>query len=396
MRRACCRTALPAGRPHQFGPGVRERIADAAWTFDTDRQRTVMMIVEAQSARQRHLAVRLLRYVVDRLLELCEDRARHDPAPAASGRGRPLHRSGRWRMPSLPDLFSPVAQALMRFEFPCGTTTSTTWTAARTPTSPWRLAFDIERAGDPGETVPVAEAVRALEDEEAHALMMRFLSDKMRQWINLRDARGRRLVDERHTAGLAEGLAAGEIVGVLVSFRRALANSGLDHRLAAEVEAYADRIVEAVRRGVRFDLDDIPDAARLMAAIRDGGGPAQGVRRADLGPAATHPGRGCGAGVAPGQPDARTEDRGRSPQFRAPDGPQHGLKRRTVPTGTEDMPMTARNQYQQGNIASHVIQACQGLTAGCVHDLPAMGADPVPESIRKWPVLGLASPFPLL
>ncbi|MDE0673413.1 MAG: Rpn family recombination-promoting nuclease/putative transposase [Caldilineaceae bacterium] len=55
-------------------------MADAAWTFDTDRQRTVMMIVEAQSARQRHLAVRLLRYVVDRLLELCEDRQRHDPA----------------------------------------------------------------------------------------------------------------------------------------------------------------------------------------------------------------------------------------------------------------------------------------------------------------------------
>ncbi|MDE0670341.1 MAG: hypothetical protein OXH72_01160, partial [Caldilineaceae bacterium] len=86
-----------------------------------------------------------------------------------------------------------------------------------------------------------------------------------------------RLMDERHTAGLtagrAEGLAAGEIVGVLVSFRRALADSGLDPRLAAEVEAHADRIVEAARRGVRFDLDDIPDAARLMAAIRDGGGP---------------------------------------------------------------------------------------------------------------------------
>ena len=134
--------------------------------------------------------------------------------------------------------------------------------------------------------------------------MTRFLSDKMRQWINLRDARGRRLVDvdrldnlrplkevereietiqerfnrlmdERHTAGLTTGLAAGEIVGVLVNFRRALADSGLDHRLAAEVEAHADRIVEAARRGVRFDLDDIPDAARPMAAIRDGGGPAR-------------------------------------------------------------------------------------------------------------------------
>ena len=152
--------------------------------------------------------------------------------------------------------------------------------------------------------------------------MTRFLSDKMRQWINLRDARGRRLVDvdrlddrrplkeveremetiqerfnrlmdERHTAGLAEGLTAGraegltagraeglaagrvegQVEGLLVSFRRTLADSGLDHRLVADMAAHADRIVEAARRGVRFDLDDIPDAARLMAAIRDGGGP---------------------------------------------------------------------------------------------------------------------------
>ena len=96
-----------------------------------------------------------------------------------------------------------------------------------------------------------------------------------------------RLMDERYTAGLAEGLAAGraeglaegrtagKIAGLLVSFRRALADSGLDPRLAEAVEAHADRIVEAARRGVRFDLDDIPDAAPLMAAIRDGGGPAR-------------------------------------------------------------------------------------------------------------------------
>ncbi|MCY4521942.1 MAG: hypothetical protein OXC13_14345 [Caldilineaceae bacterium] len=146
----------------------------------------------------------------------------------------------------------------------------------------------------------MAQAIRALEDADAHALMTRFLSDKMQQWANLRDARGRCLVDvvrlddrrplkeveremetiqerfdrlmgERHTAGLTEG----EIVGLLVSFRRALADSGLDPRLAAAVEAHADRIVAAARRGVRFDLEDIPDAARLMAAIRDGGGPAR-------------------------------------------------------------------------------------------------------------------------
>ena len=198
MRRACCRTALPAGRPHQFGPGVRERIADAAWTFDTDRQRTVMMIVEAQSARQRHLAVRLLRYVVDRLLELCEDRQRHDPAGGLPPVVVAVLYTGpdRWRMPSLPDLFSPVAQALMRFELPLRYYDIHHMDRREDPDQPLlRLVFDIERAGDPGETVAVAEAVRALADEEAHALMTRFLSDKMRQWINLRDARGRRLVD---------------------------------------------------------------------------------------------------------------------------------------------------------------------------------------------------------
>ena len=295
------RPSLRAGPTSSVRESERERIADAAWTFDTERQRTVMMIVEAQSARQRHLAVRLLRYVVDRLLELCEDRERHDPAGGLPPVVVAVLYTGpdRWRMPSLPDLFSPVAQALMRFEFPLRYYDIHHMDRREDPDQPLlRLAFAIERAGDPGETVPAAEAVRALVDEEAYALMTRFLSDKMRQWINLRDARGRRLVDvdrlddrrplkeveremetiqerfdrlmdERHTAGLA----AGEIVGVLVSFRRALADSGLDPRLAAEVEAHANRIVEAARRGVRFDLDDIPDAARLLAAIRDGGGP---------------------------------------------------------------------------------------------------------------------------
>ncbi len=297
------RSSLRAGPTSSVRESERERIADAAWTFDTERQRTVMMIVEAQSSRQRHLAVRLLRYVVDRLLELCEDRARYDPAGGLPPVVVVVLYTGPepWRMPSLQDLFSPLGQALMRFEFPLRYYDIHHMDRRDDPDQPLlRLAFAIERAGDPGETVPVAQAVRALEDSEAHALMTRFLSDKMRQWANLRDTRGRRLVevgrlddirslkeveremetiqerfnrlmDERHTAGRTEG----QVEGVLVSFRRTLADSGLDPRLAAEVEAHADRIVEAARRGVRFDLDDIPDAARLMAAIRDGGGPAR-------------------------------------------------------------------------------------------------------------------------
>ncbi|MXZ23484.1 MAG: Rpn family recombination-promoting nuclease/putative transposase [Caldilineaceae bacterium SB0665_bin_21] len=301
------RPSLRAGPTSSVRESERERIADAAWTFDTERQRTVMMIVEAQSSRQRHLAVRLLRYVVDRLLELCEDWERYNLAGGLPPVVVAVLYTGpeRWRMPSLSDLFSPLAQALMRFEFPLRYYDIHHMDRREDPEQPLlRLAFAIERAGDPSETVSVAEAVRALPDEEAYALMTRFLSDKMRQWINLRDARGRRLVDvdrlddgrplkeveremetiqerfnrlmdERHTAGLTAGRAEGEIVGVLVSFRRALADSGLDPRLAAEVEAHADRIVEAARRGIRFDLDDIPDAARLMAVIRDGGGPAR-------------------------------------------------------------------------------------------------------------------------
>ena len=65
---------------------------------------TVMMIVEAQSSRQRHLAVRLLRYVVDRLLELCEDRERHDPAGGLPPVVVAVLYTGpeRWRMSSGP------------------------------------------------------------------------------------------------------------------------------------------------------------------------------------------------------------------------------------------------------------------------------------------------------
>ncbi|MCE2467830.1 MAG: Rpn family recombination-promoting nuclease/putative transposase [Caldilineaceae bacterium] len=185
-----CRPAPPV----RSGSPERERIADAAWTFDTDRQRTVMMIVEAQSARQRHLAVRLLRYVVDRLLELCEDRSRYDPAGGLPPVVVAVLYTGpdRWRMPSLQELFSPVAQALMRFEFPLRYYDIHHMDRREDPDQPLlRLAFDIERAGDPGETVPVAQAIRALEDADAYALMTRFLSDEMQQWVNLRDARGR-------------------------------------------------------------------------------------------------------------------------------------------------------------------------------------------------------------
>ena len=58
-----------------------------------------------------------------------------------------------------------------------------------------------------------------------------------------------------------------------MSFRRALDASGLDIRLTRDVEAHVDRILEAVRRGVHFDLDDIPDGARLLITIQEGGGP---------------------------------------------------------------------------------------------------------------------------
>ncbi|MCE2467791.1 MAG: Rpn family recombination-promoting nuclease/putative transposase [Caldilineaceae bacterium] len=263
------RPTLQAGPTSSVQESERERIADSAWTFDTDRQRTVRMIVKAQSALQRHLAVRLLRYVVDRLLELCEDRQRYDDVRSMDRREDPDR---------------PLL----------------------------RLAFDIERTGDPGETVPLAQAIRTLEDEDAYALMTRFLSDEMQQWVNLRDARGRddgcplkeveremetiqerfdRLMDERQIAGLT----AGEIVGLLVSFRRALADSGprRPHRRSRT----ARRPLRPGRHpGCRTAHGRDPGRRRSGT----------GVRRADLGAAAAHPGRGCGAGVAQVRHRSRT------------------------------------------------------------------------------------------
>ncbi|MCE2468815.1 MAG: hypothetical protein J4G06_12490, partial [Caldilineaceae bacterium] len=62
---------------------------------------------------------------------------------------------------------------------------------------------------------------------------------------------------------------------MLLSFRRTLAASGLDTRLVRDVEAHVDRLLKAIRRGVRFDLDDIPDGARLLLVIQEDGGPTQ-------------------------------------------------------------------------------------------------------------------------
>ena len=126
----------------------------------------------------------------------------------------------------------------------------------------------------------------------------------MRQWDRLRDKQGRLLPDagqlddsrplnevvremetvqerffrqmaERRAEGRAEGRTEGQVVGMLLSFQRTLAASGLDARLARDIETHVDRVVEAVRRGVRFDLDEVPDGARLLLAIRDSGGPTQ-------------------------------------------------------------------------------------------------------------------------
>ena len=280
-----------------------ERIADSVWAFDTDRQHTVMMIVEAQSSRERELELRLARYVLDRLLELCEDRKRR-------GRTQPLPPvvvavlytgADRWRPPALHDLFSPMAQALMRFEFPVLYYDVQHMERDEEPDSHLlRMVFEVERCGDPGETVPVLEAIRGLADRDAYELLLRFLSDKMRQWDRLRDEQGRILLDasqlddsrplsevaremetvqERFFRQLAEeraeGQAEGQVVGMLLSFRRALAVIGLDRRLAREVEAHLDRIIEAAHRGATFDLDDIPDGARLLLTIQEGGGPTQ-------------------------------------------------------------------------------------------------------------------------
>lgn len=86
-----------------------------------------------------------------------------------------------------------------------------------------------------------------------------------------------RLLAEQRAKGRAEGLAqaetAGMVEGMLISFRRGLAASGLARRLVEAIEAHADRIVEAAWCGTHFDLDDIPDGALLLVTVREGGGP---------------------------------------------------------------------------------------------------------------------------
>ncbi|MCE2468814.1 MAG: hypothetical protein J4G06_12485, partial [Caldilineaceae bacterium] len=96
------------------------------------------------------------------------------------------------------------------------------------------------------------------------------LSEVVREMETVQERFFRQMAEQR-----AKGRAEGQVVGMLLSFRRALVISSLDTRLARDVEAHVDRVVEAVRRGMRFDLDEVPDGARLLLAIRDGGGPAQ-------------------------------------------------------------------------------------------------------------------------
>ncbi len=83
----------------------------------------------------------------------------------------------------------------------------------------------------------------------------------------------------RRTKARAEGRVErrvdGQVVRMLLSFRRTLAVSGLHARLARDIGAHVARVTEAARRAVRFDLDEVPDGARLMLAIWDGGGPEQ-------------------------------------------------------------------------------------------------------------------------
>ena len=313
------RQSLRAGPTGSIREAEHERIADSTWSFDTDRQPTVIMIVEAQSSRQRHFMVRILRYVVDRLLELCEDRTWH-----GSDRGLPpvavavLYTGpDPWQPPSLQDLFSPLARLLMQFDFPVQYYDVLHMDRRDDPEQRLlRLVFEIERCAGLADTAAVRQAVRGLEDRDAYELLMRFLTGKMMQWGNLRDAQGRLLLDaarlddsrplseverdmetaqehllrqlaeqraegraegqaEGRAEGQAEGRAEGQVAGMLASFQRTLAASGLDRRLTEDVAAYADQIVEAARRGVHFDLDHIPDGGRLLAAVQEGGGPAR-------------------------------------------------------------------------------------------------------------------------
>ena len=86
-----------------------------------------------------------------------------------------------------------------------------------------------------------------------------------------------RLLAEQRAEGRAEGRTqaetAGMVEGMLISFRRGLAASGLARCLVEAIEAQADRIVEAAWRGTHFDLDDIPDGALLLVTVQEGGGP---------------------------------------------------------------------------------------------------------------------------
>lgn len=79
-----------------------------------------------------------------------------------------------------------------------------------------------------------------------------------------------RLLAKQRAKGRAEAEAAGMVEGILGSFRR-----GLDRRIVEDVEAHADRIVEAAWRGTHFEIDDIPDGAQLLVVVQKGGGPAQ-------------------------------------------------------------------------------------------------------------------------
>lgn len=308
------RSSLRAGPTGSIQESEHERIADSTWSFDTDRQPTVIMIVEAQSSRQRHFMVRILRYVVDRLLELCEDRTWH-----GSDRGLPpvavavLYTGSDLQPPYLQDLFSPLARLLMQFDFPVQYYDVLHMDRQDDPEQRLlRLVFEIERCAGLSDTASVRQAVRGLEDRKAHALLMRFLADRIAQWGNLKDDRGRLLLDvsrlddsrplsevekemetaqehllrqlaegrakgwaEGRTEGWTEGQAAGQVAGMLASFQRTLAASGLDRRLVEDVEAHAKCIVEAAWRGTHFDLDDIPDGGRLLATVQEGDGSTQ-------------------------------------------------------------------------------------------------------------------------
>ena len=305
------RRSLRAGPTGSVKESEHERIADSVWTFDTERQPTVMMIVEAQSSRQRFFMVRILRYVVDRIMDMCEAEPGSVPDQGLPPVVVAILYTGpdRWTPPPLHALFSPLAQALMRFDFPVLYYDVLHMDREDDPEPPLlRLVFEVERCEGLRETIPVLEAIRTLEDQDAFALLMRFLSDRMRLWARLRDVEGSRLLDasqlddtrplsevvktmetaqerllrqfaetraEGQAEGQAAGQAAGQVEGLLLGFRRALAVSGLDSRLVRDVEAHVDRIVEAARRGVHFDPDDIPDGGRLLISIQEGGGPAQ-------------------------------------------------------------------------------------------------------------------------